>query len=203
MSPILDFLAEARVVAVLRSGSAVDTAIDNAIRLREAGVRAFECTLDNPDALRMIQALRIQLGDTCRVGAGTVTTVQQVERLAELDAAFLMTPHLDPDVVSTAIEYGLTVVPGVMTPTEISAAFRLGVEAVKLFPAGSLGIEYLQTLQGPFGRFPVIPTGGIGLAEAARWLEAGALCVGLGSALVASPLPHPALNDLLGVEPTP
>lgn len=97
---------------------------------------------------------------------------------AELNAVIA-----DPDLVGHAGRSGVTMIPGVMTPSEVAAAFRLGVPAVKLFPAGSLGVEYLRSLQGPFGKFPVVTTGGIAVADVPSWLEAGALCVGLGSAL--------------------
>jgi 2-dehydro-3-deoxyphosphogluconate aldolase/(4S)-4-hydroxy-2-oxoglutarate aldolase len=73
-----------------------------------------------------------------------------------------------------------------MTPSEIQQAMALGLSLVKLFPAGSLGIDYLRSLQGPFGEVSFVPTGGVSLDSAPAWLDAGAVAVGIGGALVSA-----------------
>lgn len=187
---LLDQLADARILAILRMDDLATAGVDRALRLNGAGVRAIECTLDSPGALEVISVLRDRLGPDTVVGAGTVTRRAEVEGLVETGVDFCVTPHIDPELIEAALGSGLAMIPGVMTPSEIAAAFQLGVPAVKLFPAGPLGIDYLRALQGPFGDFPVIPTGGITVADAPAWLDAGAMCVGLGSALT-SPTADP------------
>lgn len=194
---LIDRLASARVLAILRMDDVAGAGVRRALRLHGAGVRAFECTLDRPGALDAIARLRRDLGDDSLVGAGTVTEASQVDSLVDLGADFAVTPHLDDHLVEYSLASGLPMIPGVMTPSEIAAAFRLDVPGVKLFPAGRLGIPYLRDLQGPFGSFPVIPTGSIRVAEVAAWLEAGAVCVGLGSALTVSDRLPPELGEAL------
>ena len=97
-----------------------------------------------------------------------------------------MSPGTDPDVVRTAVDLGVPAVPGALSPTEITAALAAGATAVKLFPAGLGGPAYLRALRGPFPDVPFVPTGGIELEDVRGWLDAGAACVGLGSALVSA-----------------
>ena len=183
MRDIVARLSDARLLAILRMDEPDTVGVELARRLHGQGVRAIECTLDKPGALTAIERIRDELGADTLVGAGTVTRVDQVDSLASLGVDFCVTPHLDPRLVTHSLDRGLPIVPGGMTPSEVAEAFRLGAPAVKLFPAGVLGIAYLEALQGPFGRFPVVPTGSIGIGDVEAWLEAGAVAVGLGSAL--------------------
>ncbi|HLU53240.1 MAG TPA: bifunctional 4-hydroxy-2-oxoglutarate aldolase/2-dehydro-3-deoxy-phosphogluconate aldolase [Acidimicrobiia bacterium] len=198
MRNLIDRLRQARVVAILRLDDVDERGVDLALRLHAQGVRAVECTLDKPNALVAIQRLRREIGSDTLIGAGTVTRLGQIDELAEVGVDFCVTPHLDPELVSRSLEVGVPILPGVMTPTELAAAHRLGVPAVKLFPAGSLGVDYLKALRGPFGDFPVVPTGGIEVGDVRGWLDAGALCVGLGSALTRHATLPSELSGLLG-----
>jgi 2-dehydro-3-deoxyphosphogluconate aldolase/(4S)-4-hydroxy-2-oxoglutarate aldolase len=94
-----------------------------------------------------------------------------------------VSPHTDPVIVREAAALGLEVFPGAFTPTEVCTAWRSGVTAVKLIPAGRLGTGYLRDLRAPLPDIPLIPTGGIGLEDIGEWLDAGAAAVGLGSVL--------------------
>lgn len=194
---LVERLGSARILAILRMDDVETRGVDVALRLHRAGIRAIECTLDRPGALRAIGRLRAEIGSGTLVGAGTVTANQQIDDLRRLDVDFCVTPHLDPDLMGHAIRVGMPMIPGVMTPSELAAALRLGATAVKLFPAGLLGVDYLGALQGPFGRFPVVPTGSIGVDEVPAWLDAGATCVGLGSALTGSEEVPAALAEVL------
>lgn len=180
---LVESLRAARVLAILRMDDIDTRGVETALRLHTQGVRAIECTMDRPGALEAIGRLRGEIGSDTLVGAGTVTRTSQVDDLAAAGADFCVTPHLDPDLVVHSLGCGLPILPGVMTPSEVATAFRLGAPAVKLFPAGLLGTRYLAALQAPFGDFPVVPTGSIGVEDVPGWLEAGAVCVGLGSAL--------------------
>lgn len=193
---LLERLEAARVLAILRMDDVETKGVDAALALHREGIRALECTLDRSRALTAIERLLTEVGSDTMVGAGTVTTTSQIDELVRLDVDFCVTPHLDPELVTYALDARVPIIPGVMTASEVAAAFRLGAPAVKLFPAGFLGIDYLRALQGPLGFFPVVPTGGIEIADVDDWLEAGATCVGLGSALT-KPGSVPGLRKLL------
>lgn len=180
---LVERLGEARILAILRMDEVDTWGVDVARRLHSEGVRAIECTLDRPGAMAAIRTLQEEMGADTLVGAGTVLHTSQVANLARMGVDFCVTPHLDPEVVNDALDAGIPIIPGVMTASEVAAAFRLGVPAVKLFPAGHLGLGYLRALRAPFGDFPVVPTGGVRAEDVPGWLEAGAVCVGLGSAL--------------------
>lgn len=197
MTDLIDRLSAARLLAILRMDEPDTAGVELARRLHRQGVRAIECTLDRAGALTAIERIRDEFGSDTLVGAGTVTRLDQVDSLVALGVDFCVTPHLDPALVEHSLGQGVPMVPGVMTPSEVAEAFRLGVPAVKLFPAGVLGIGYLEALQGPFGRFPVVPTGSIGIAEVDGWLAAGAVAVGLGSALTRPDTIPPELARLL------
>lgn len=182
MTDLVDRLRSARILAILRLDDVETKGVEVALRLHGIGVRAIECTLDRPGAITAIQRLRDELGTTL-VGGGTVTDPEQVDALIKAGADFCVTPHLDRSLVTYSLGRGMPMIPGIMTPSELAAALRLGTPAVKLFPAGLLGVEYLKALRGPFGSFPVIPTGSITVDDVPSWLGAGATCVGLGSAL--------------------
>ena len=179
-------LAADRVMAILRyrNGGDLAAAVEG---LHAGGVRVLEITVDTPGAWDAIGAVAAQPGRL--VGAGTVTTAEQVRRLAGLGGRFVVSPGLDAEVVTTAREHGLATFPGVATGTEVLAARRLGVDFLKLFPAGALGSRYLAELRGPFADAQFVPTGGIGLDDIGDWLRAGALAVALGSSLAGRTAP--------------
>jgi 2-dehydro-3-deoxyphosphogluconate aldolase/(4S)-4-hydroxy-2-oxoglutarate aldolase len=184
---LLAALAEAPIVAILRSdeGRRLDAVLD---ALVEAGVRALEVTLPTPGSREAVaSAVRRYPGHTA-VGMGTVLSVDDVERAADAGASFVVTPDTDPDVVAAARRHGLDVLPGAMTPTEVRRASRAGATAVKLFPARSLGPQFVRDLRGPLPDVPLVPVGGVGLDDVAGYLSAGALAVGVGGPLVGDAL---------------
>jgi 2-dehydro-3-deoxyphosphogluconate aldolase/(4S)-4-hydroxy-2-oxoglutarate aldolase len=117
------------------------------------------------------------------VGAGTIRDRDQLDAAVAAGADFLVTPHLDPRLLEAMLATGVPVLPGVMTPSEVAAALDAGAQAVKLFPASTVGPRHLRALRGPFPDLPVVPTGGIGAADVRSWLDAGALAIGAGSEL--------------------
>ncbi len=150
--------------------------------LAGAGVSLLEVTLDTPGALGAI-AKGERAGAS--IGAGTVVTVDQVRMCADAGARFIVSPGLVDEVVAAAMERGLEPIPGVVTPTELLRARRLGATAVKVFPAGPAGGPALiRALRSPFPEIGLVPTGSIGIDEVRAYLDAGATAVGLGSALV-------------------
>lgn len=155
--------------------------------LAAGGVRAFELTLNEPEveALRAIEAAsRSGPGLGLEIGAGTVLSIAAAGRAVDAGATFLVMPHLDTDLVAWAALRGIPALPGCATPTEILAAWRAGAAAVKLFPASSLGPSFVRECRGPFPDVPLLPTGGVTLENAAAFIAAGAIGVGMGSWLL-------------------
>ena len=175
-----------RVVAIGRR-IALSGAPGIAEALAAGGIRAFELTLNEPeaDALRAIEAVAlVGPGLGLEVGAGTVLSVGAAQRALDAGATFLVMPHLDTELVAWAAARGVAAFPGGATPTEILAAWRAGAAAVKLFPASSAGPGFVRELAGPFPEIPLIPTGGVTLETAPLFIEAGAMAIGLGGWLL-------------------
>jgi 2-dehydro-3-deoxyphosphogluconate aldolase / (4S)-4-hydroxy-2-oxoglutarate aldolase len=119
------------------------------------------------------------------LGAGTVTSRALAESSLEAGAEFLVTPCLVADVMATARERGVAVLPGAMTPTEVFSAWSTGGDIIKVFPASNVGgASYVRALRGPFPQIPLCPTGGVNLDTLADFISAGAAAVGVGSELV-------------------
>lgn len=174
-------ILEQKVIAVAR-GLDSRSAPALAEALRAGGVGTIEITVEGGAGFDAIAS--VDNGDIV-VGAGTVVTVDQAKRAVAAGARFLVTPHLDPDVLGWAMTEAVPIVPGAFTPTEVMTAWRLGPAAVKVFPAHVGGPEYLKSLRGPFPDLALIPTGGVDGANAASYLSAGAVAVGVGGWLTA------------------
>jgi 2-dehydro-3-deoxyphosphogluconate aldolase/(4S)-4-hydroxy-2-oxoglutarate aldolase len=179
----LDRIAESGVVAVLR-GVDADRAVETARALARGGVGAVEVTLDASGATETLAAVRTALDDETLVGAGTVMDAAAASRAVEAGAAVVVAPHVDTDVVETANRYGVAAMPGAMTPTEAVRAVEAGADAVKLFPAATVGPAHLRRLRGPLPQIPLVPTGGVDTDNAGEFVAAGATAVGAGGALV-------------------
>lgn len=186
-----DTLIENRLVAILRADNANRFA-DAATVLQASGVRVLEAALTTPGAPDAIAAIRKKLGDDVHIGAGSVREAPDVDTAADAGATFLVTPTVNPLVLERAHERGLPVICGALTPTEIDQAWRLGAAAVKVFPVAAVGgIAYLRAIRAPMPDIPLVPTGGVHLADVAKYLEAGSIAVAaatplLGDALTAS-----------------
>jgi Entner-Doudoroff aldolase len=194
-------LRQARVLAILRRPDIGEVVIELFDQLYAAGVRAMEVTLDQADAVAALERLVSHAPADVAVGAGTVLTPDLLDATVAAGAAYAVCPHLDPALVERGLAAGLPVIPGVATATEVLAARNAGAEVLKLFPAGPLGIAYLRALRGPFPDVAFLPTGGIKIDDVPGWLDAGAVCVGLGSGLVGADGVDPRIADLLGAAP--
>jgi 2-dehydro-3-deoxyphosphogluconate aldolase/(4S)-4-hydroxy-2-oxoglutarate aldolase len=179
-------ISEGRIVAI---GRRIDAS--RAPRIAEAlaasGIRAFELTLNEPeaDALRAIETIALAApGLGLEVGAGTVLSIAAARRAIDAGATFLVMPHLDVELVAWAAGRGVPAFPGGATPTEILAAWTAGAAAVKLFPASSAGPGFVRELAGPFPHIPLIPTGGVTLETAPQFIGAGAIAIGMGGWLL-------------------
>lgn len=183
-SQVLRRIVDSGVVAVLR-GIESGTAVEIAEALHAGGVDTVEITADTPGAIEMIGDLASAFEDTeVVVGAGTVLDAETATAAIRTGAQFVVSPTLEPEVIETCNRYGVVCAPGVLTPTEALDAVEYGADLVKVFPASSVGPGHIASIRGPLGQLPIVPTGGVDLDNAADFIEAGALAVGVGSALV-------------------
>jgi|SRR6056297_2407112 len=176
-------LVDSGVVAVLR-GADPDTLIDITEALLKGGVTGIELTADTPGIGEMLSELTGSFGDEIVVGTGTVLDAETARMTMLAGAEFIVSPSLHEDVIESCNRYGTLVAPGVMTPTEAISGYEMGADLIKVFPASSLGPGHLKSIKGPYSQIPLMPTGGVDLDNAADYIEAGAECVGAGSALV-------------------
>ena len=187
--PIPQEIAATRVIGIRRRLEP-SSIMPVAQALVSGGVRAFEVTLDSPGALAAIRILANHHSDgSLLVGAGTVLDVASATAAIEAGARFLVSPHTDSELIRWAVARPIPIFPGAFTPSEILAAWRAGASAVKLFPASTVGPSYVRELRGPLAEVPLIPTGGVTAENAAAFIAAGALGVGVGSWLIADGSP--------------
>jgi 2-dehydro-3-deoxyphosphogluconate aldolase / (4S)-4-hydroxy-2-oxoglutarate aldolase len=182
--PVADAVRTHRLVAVLRRIEPRDRLLGLVDELVDAGVRILEVTMDAPAAADDLAVVRDHLnGRGAIVGAGTIQSVEQLAAAREAGADFGVSPVVDHEVLAAAVAAGLPFVPGGMTPTEIATAWDAGATFVKLFPASAVGPSFVRELRGPLPEIELIPTGGVDASSAATYLAAGAVAVGVGSAL--------------------
>jgi 2-dehydro-3-deoxyphosphogluconate aldolase/(4S)-4-hydroxy-2-oxoglutarate aldolase len=168
MTRLPGVLAGQRIVPVLVIDD-VDAAVDAVAALAAGGIACAEITLRTAAGLPAIAAVS---GTDVVVGAGTVLTPNEVDQVADAGAQFVVTPGFAPDVVERALERGLAVLPGVATATEVQAALRSGLQAVKLFPADRLGgLDMVRALAGPFPTTGFVPSGGVSPLNAGDYLR--------------------------------
>jgi len=182
-SGLLDRLRRQPVLAVLRPDS-LGQAITQLDQLAAVGLRHVELAVDCSSSwVEMAGTLKHSF-PAIALGAASVRTAAGLEAAISAGLTYAVSPILDRSLMERAQSLGITLVPGVFTPSEIVQALNLGAPAVKLFPAASLGPGYWRSLSGPMGPLPFcIAAGGLQASDAQAWFEAGVNAVALGSSL--------------------
>ena len=152
--------------------------------LAAGGVRALEVTMTVPRAVDLIRELAPTMPDGFLLGAGTVTDVATARAVIDAGASFVVGPVFRRDVIVACHERDVPMIPGCFSPTEILAAHDAGADIIKLFPATALGPQYIKDVLAPLPHVKLMPTGGVTVENAGDWIRAGAVAVGLGSALL-------------------
>ena len=149
-----------------------------------AGIRFIEVPLNSPDPFTSIGKLAATRGSDCLIGSGTVLNVEAVRSTHAAGGRLIVAPNCDPEVIREGLRLGMTVLPGIATPTEAFTAIRAGATHLKLFPAATYGPSHLRALRAvlPAG-VSVWPVGGVGVVDIPGWLAAGASGFGFGSEL--------------------
>src|SRR6266849_877661 len=152
--------------------------------MAEGGVRALEVTMTVPRAVELIRELAPTLPEGFLLGAGTVTDAATARAVIDAGARFVVSPVFRPDVIAACHARDVPAMPGCFSPTEILAAHECGADIVKVFPATMLGPQFLKDVRAPLPQVKLMPTGGVTLDNAGDWIRAGAVAVGVGSALL-------------------
>jgi 2-dehydro-3-deoxyphosphogluconate aldolase / (4S)-4-hydroxy-2-oxoglutarate aldolase len=148
------------------------------------GVRALEVTMTVPGAVELIRGLAPTLPDGFLLGAGTVIDAATARAVIDAGAQFVISPVFRREVIAACHERGVPVAPGCFTPTEILDAHDAGADIVKVFPATTLGPQYIKEVRAPLPQLKLMPTGGVSPDNAGDWIRAGAVAVAAGSSLL-------------------
>ena len=171
------------LVAILR-GLRPDEAVDMASAVFEAGIEAIEVPLNSPDPFTSIKRIVAALPSSALLGAGTVLTADQVDRLADAGGRLLVSPNIDAEVMQRAAHHGLVTMPGVFTPSEAFQALRLGASALKFFPASALGPKGIAAIMAVLPADAIVgAVGGVSDKDFADYARIGVRTFGLGSSL--------------------
>jgi len=181
--PITAAIERLGVVAVIRlqDPTRLRAVVD---ALAAGGMRALEVTMTVPGAIELIAEIAPTLPADFLIGAGTVLDAETARRAIEAGAQFVVSPVFRPAVVDEAHRLGRPAMPGCFSPTEIQQAWEAGADIVKVFPATSLGPAFFRDVRGPLPHLKLMPTGGVSIENADEWIRAGAVAVGVGSALL-------------------
>ncbi len=181
---LMQRIREVGLVPVVRAASA-DDAFKAVEAIRAGGIPILEITLTVPGAIDIINALTKRLGDDALIGAGTVLDAETAQQCINAGAKFIVSPALDIPTIQLCRRLDVPVFSGALTPTEILTAWKAGANAVKVFPANSVGgATYIKSVKAPLPQIELLPTGGVNLKTAADFIKAGAFALGVGADLV-------------------
>ena len=181
-------LREKKLISIVR-GAPTEKITKIADAIYRGGFRFMEITFDQsgktPHAVtaEQIRIVREAFDGRLHVGAGTVMTEAQLKLAAEAGAEYIISPNVDTAIIRATKAVGLISIPGAFTPSEIAGAYQAGADFVKLFPAGDLGVSYLKAIRAPISHVKLMAVGGVNESNAADFLKAGAVGLGIGGNL--------------------
>jgi 2-dehydro-3-deoxyphosphogluconate aldolase/(4S)-4-hydroxy-2-oxoglutarate aldolase len=153
--------------------------------MHAGGIDVIELTMTVPSAIQVIQAVVERYGDRVVTGAGTVLDAETARACILAGARFIVSPIVDEPTIRMCRTYGIPMIAGALTPTEVVQAWRAGADLVKVFPCGALGgASYIKALRAPLPHIELVPTGGVTVATVGDFIAAGACAVGAGADLV-------------------
>lgn len=180
---------EKKVIIVCR-GIDEEEIVNVARALYEGGICFMEVPFDqkNPDTFpataRKIRAVKEAMGGKMHVGAGTVLTMEQFELAREAGAEIIVSPTLEEDVVVATKKAGLISMPGCATPSEITRAYKLGADLIKLFPTSVLTLKAIKEISVPLNHIPLVCFGGVTAENVCEVLASGVRGVGMAGAIL-------------------
>jgi 2-dehydro-3-deoxyphosphogluconate aldolase/(4S)-4-hydroxy-2-oxoglutarate aldolase len=180
---VLAAITDTGLIAIMRGLDHKHT-LKAAEALIRGGVKALEVTYNTPGAVSILKDIAKEFGADVFVGAGTVTTKEDLDSAIEAGASFILAPHFDSAIIKKTVEAGLVAIPGAFTATEVLRAYRAGAGIVKIFPASSVGPQYIKDLKGPLNTIPLMPVGGVDIENAGAFIKAGSAALGVGGSLI-------------------
>src|SRR5712692_4544160 len=181
---VLAQIREVGLVPVIRAESP-EVAGQAIEAIRAGGVPILEITMTVPGAIRLIEEMARRYGGDAVVGAGTVLDPETARACILAGARFVVSPSLNLETIACCRRYGVAVLPGALTPTEVVAAWRAGADRMKVSPSGAGGgASYIESLKAPLPQVDLVPTGGVSLKTAADFIKAGAMALGVGADLI-------------------
>jgi 2-dehydro-3-deoxyphosphogluconate aldolase/(4S)-4-hydroxy-2-oxoglutarate aldolase len=165
-----------------------DQLIDAADAIKTGGVGVIEVTMNTPGALRVIEKAANHYGKEVTFGAGTVLDADTARAAILAGAEFIVAPTFNMEMVTLCNRYGIPIIPGCYTPTEMLTAWEAGADLLKLFPASIGGPSMLKTILAPLPQLEIVPVGGVNLETAADFIRSGAIALGVGSDLISQKL---------------
>lgn len=182
-SEILDRVLASGVVAVVRMPDS-QKLIRIVEAVREGGITAIEITMTTPNALQVIAEVAKSMDGIVEIGVGSVLDAETGRRAIDAGARYIVSPIFKAEIIDVAHSHGIPVMPGAFTPTEIQTATEAGADVIKVFPADIVGMPFFTGVLAPMPHLKLMPTGGVSLINAGDWIRAGAVAVGVGSALL-------------------
>ena len=179
----LQLIRETGVIAIMRAKSS-NQLIAAAEAIKQGGVKVIEVTMTTPGALDVIKEASKRFGEDVLFGAGSVLDTETARAAMLAGAGFIVAPTLKAEVVEMCNRYGVPVMPGCFTPTEMLTAWELGADMVKLFPAEIGGPGLVKAILAPLPQLQIVPVGGVDLKTAADFIRCGAAALGVGSSLI-------------------
>ena len=182
-------ITESKVITIVR-GLEEQYLIPLAESLYQGGIRLIEITFDqkSPDSWKDtcngIKELSKRFNGNITVGAGTALTKNQVNIATEAGAKYIISPDANPEIIEYARKVGVVSPPGCMTPTEITSAINAGADMIKLFPAATLGANYVKAIKAPLSHIKMLAVGGVNTVNASDFIKAGCIGIGVGGNLV-------------------
>ena len=177
------------LIAVLR-GITPNDVIPVCTSILNAGWRAIEITLNSPNAYESLEILKLHFKGKCLVGAGTVLTVDDVKKIANIGLDFIISPNMNPSIIRATKDHNLISIPGVFTPSEAFDALDAGADALKIFPGESIKPAFIKAIRAVLPiQTPIYVTGGIDRNSMQEFLQAGVNGFGIGSSIYKPNMP--------------
>ena len=179
----LEWIHDTGVIAIMRAKSS-DQLIQAADAILAGGVRVIEVTMTTPGAMKVVEEATSKYGQDVLFGAGRVLDAETARAALLAGAAYIVSPTLNLELVALCNRYGVPVVPGCYTPSEMLSALEAGADLVKLFPAFVGGPSLVKAILAPLPQLKIVPVGGVDLNTAADFIKMGAYALGVGGSLI-------------------
>ena len=189
MNPFVKEFLERKVIVVCR-GIAREEIANVASALYEGGIRFMEVPFNQADpstfaeTAAKIKTVKEALGDKMHVGAGTVITLEQFELAKAAGAEIIVSPTMEEDVITATKAAGLISMPGCATPSEMTKAYKLGADLIKLFPSSIVDLKVIKEIRVPLNHLPLVCFGGVSAENIQEVLATGVVGVGVASAVL-------------------